>query len=59
MTDTSPTPAIEIANLTKVYKGGKQALDNINLTIRAGRFTACWGRMARASRPPSTSSPGW
>ena len=43
MTDTSPTPAIEIANLTKVYKGGKQALDNINLSIPRGQIYGLLG----------------
>ncbi|WP_192667744.1 ABC transporter ATP-binding protein [Sphingobium sp. OAE613] len=46
MTDTpqaAPTPAIEITNLTKVYKGGKQALDNISLTIPRGQIYGLLG----------------
>ena len=49
MTDTAPSPApapqaaIEITNLSKVYKGGKQALDNINLTIPRGQIYGLLG----------------
>ncbi|MEV4936054.1 ABC transporter ATP-binding protein [Sphingobium sp. LMA1-1-1.1] len=49
MTDTAPPPApapqaaIEITNLSKVYKGGKQALDNINLTIPRGQIYGLLG----------------
>ena len=49
MTDTAPSPApapqaaIEITSLSKVYKGGKQALDNINLTIPRGQIYGLLG----------------
>ncbi|WP_176597508.1 MULTISPECIES: ABC transporter ATP-binding protein [Sphingobium] len=47
MTDTAPSPtpqaAIEITNLTKVYKGGKKALDNINLSIPRGQIYGLLG----------------
>jgi ABC-2 type transport system ATP-binding protein len=42
MTDT-PAPAIEISNLTKVYKGGKRALDGINLSIPRGQIYGLLG----------------
>jgi ABC-2 type transport system ATP-binding protein len=42
MTDT-PAPAIEITNLTKVYKGGKRALDGINLSIPRGQIYGLLG----------------
>ena len=41
MTDSpppAPPPAIAIRNLTKVYKGGKRALDGINLSIPRGQI---------------------
>jgi len=47
MTDTPSVPAasaaIEITNLTKVYKGGKRALDNISLTIPRGQIYGLLG----------------
>lgn len=43
MTQTPPPPAIEISNLTKVYKGGKRALDNINLSIPRGQIYGLLG----------------
>jgi ABC-2 type transport system ATP-binding protein len=44
MTNTvPPQPAIEIRNLTKVYKGGKRALDDINLTIPRGQIYGLLG----------------
>lgn len=44
MTDTPlPPPAIEITNLTKVYKGGKRALDNISLSIPRGQIYGLLG----------------
>ncbi|KEQ53087.1 ABC transporter ATP-binding protein [Sphingobium chlorophenolicum] len=47
MTDTAPSPApqaaIEITNLTKVYKGGKRALDNISLSIPRGQIYGLLG----------------
>ena len=42
MTD-APAPAIEIRNLTKVYKGGKRALDGINLSIPRGKIYGLLG----------------
>lgn len=42
MTD-SPTAAIEIRDLTKVYKGGKRALDGIDLTIPRGQIYGLLG----------------
>ncbi|NML09742.1 ABC transporter ATP-binding protein [Sphingobium sp. AR-3-1] len=42
MTD-SPAPAIQISNLTKVYKGGKRALDGINLSIPRGQIYGLLG----------------
>ncbi|WP_294133301.1 ABC transporter ATP-binding protein [Sphingobium sp.] len=42
MTDT-PAPAIEITNLTKVYKGGKRALDGISLSIPRGQIYGLLG----------------
>jgi ABC-2 type transport system ATP-binding protein len=42
MTD-APAPAIEIRNLTKVYKGGKRALDGINLSIPRGQIYGLLG----------------
>ena len=42
MTDTH-APAIEITNLTKVYKGGKRALDGINLSIPRGQIYGLLG----------------
>ncbi|MDX3900712.1 MAG: ABC transporter ATP-binding protein [Sphingobium sp.] len=45
MTD-SPTPsvaAIEIRDLTKVYKGGKRALDNVSLSIPRGQIYGLLG----------------
>ncbi len=42
MTD-SPTAAIEITNLTKVYAGGKRALDNISLSIPRGQIYGLLG----------------
>ncbi|WP_420144547.1 ABC transporter ATP-binding protein [Sphingobium sp.] len=42
MTDTA-TPAIEIRNLTKVYKGGKRALQGIDLTIPRGQIYGLLG----------------
>ena len=43
MTDTPPPPAIEISNLTKVYKGGKRALDAISLSIPRGQIYGLLG----------------
>lgn len=42
MTDT-PAPAIQITDLTKVYAGGKRALDGINLTIPRGQIYGLLG----------------
>ena len=42
MTD-STTAAIEIRNLTKVYKGGKRSLDGIDLTIPRGQIYGLLG----------------
>ena len=42
MTETTQA-AIEITNLTKVYAGGKRALDNINLTIPRGQIYGLLG----------------
>jgi ABC-2 type transport system ATP-binding protein len=42
MTD-APQAAIEIRNLTKVYKGGKRALDGINLSIPRGQIYGLLG----------------
>ncbi|WP_188065446.1 ABC transporter ATP-binding protein [Sphingobium sp. KCTC 72723] len=42
MTD-STTAAIEIRDLTKVYKGGKRALDGIDLTIPRGQIYGLLG----------------
>ncbi|MBV2147975.1 ABC transporter ATP-binding protein [Sphingobium sp. AS12] len=42
MTDTH-APAIEITKLTKVYKGGKRALDGINLSIPRGQIYGLLG----------------
>ncbi len=35
--------AIEIKNLTKVFPGGKRAVDNVSLTIKEGEFFALLG----------------
>ncbi|HKY82081.1 MAG TPA: ABC transporter ATP-binding protein [Sphingobium sp.] len=43
MSDTSPPPAIEISNLSKVYKGGKRALDDISLSIPRGQIYGLLG----------------
>ncbi|WP_336974101.1 ABC transporter ATP-binding protein [Sphingobium aromaticiconvertens] len=44
MTDSSTSPAaIEIRDLTKVYKGGKRALDNISLSIPRGQIYGLLG----------------
>ncbi|WP_370308690.1 ABC transporter ATP-binding protein [Sphingobium abikonense] len=44
MTDRpAPQAAIEIRNLTKVYKGGKRALDGIDLTIPRGQIYGLLG----------------
>jgi ABC-2 type transport system ATP-binding protein len=44
MTDSSsPQAAIEIRDLTKVYKGGKRALDNISLSIPRGQIYGLLG----------------
>ena len=44
MTDSpAPQAAIEIRNLTKVYKGGKRALDGIDLTIPRGQIYGLLG----------------
>ncbi|KKW93427.1 ABC transporter ATP-binding protein [Sphingobium chungbukense] len=44
MTDMpQAAPAIEITDLSKVYKGGKRALDNINLTIPRGQIYGLLG----------------
>lgn len=44
MTDSpAPVPAIEITDLTKVYAGGKRALDGINLTIPRGQIYGLLG----------------
>ncbi|MES2175433.1 MAG: ABC transporter ATP-binding protein [Pseudomonadota bacterium] len=39
----APEAAIEIRNLTKVYKGGKRALDGINLSIPRGQIYGLLG----------------
>ncbi|UZW55145.1 ABC transporter ATP-binding protein [Sphingobium sp. JS3065] len=46
MTDTpfpAPQAAIEITNLSKMYKGGKLALDNISLSIPRGQIYGLLG----------------
>ena len=44
MTDSPPPQAaIEIRDLTKVYKGGKRALDNISLSIPRGQIYGLLG----------------
>ena len=43
MTDQPAQAAIEIRDLTKVYKGGKRALDGINLTIPRGQIYGLLG----------------
>lgn len=44
MTDSAPhPPAIEIANLTKMYAGGKLALDDLTLSIPRGQIYGLLG----------------
>ena len=46
MTETpasAPEAAIEIRNLTKIYKGGKRALDGMNLSIPRGQIYGLLG----------------
>jgi ABC-2 type transport system ATP-binding protein len=43
MTDQPAQAAIEIRDLTKVYKGGKRALDGINLSIPRGQIYGLLG----------------
>ncbi|MBU0868668.1 MAG: ATP-binding cassette domain-containing protein, partial [Alphaproteobacteria bacterium] len=46
MTETpasAPEAAIEISNLTKIYKGGKRALDGMNLSIPRGQIYGLLG----------------
>jgi putative ABC transport system ATP-binding protein len=39
----SPTPAVELAGVTKTYPGGVRALDNVSLTVERGTFLAVMG----------------
>ena len=50
MTDQPAQAAIEIRDLTKVYKGGKRALDGINLTIPRGQI---YGLLGPKGMPPA------
>ena len=43
MTQSTAPAAIEISDLTKVYEGGKRALDGINLTIPRGQIYGLLG----------------
>jgi ABC-2 type transport system ATP-binding protein len=43
MTDVAPAPAIELIDLCKTYKGGKQALDNVNLSVPRGKILGLLG----------------
>jgi ABC-2 type transport system ATP-binding protein len=43
MTDAAPEPAIELIDLCKTYKGGKQALDNVNLSVPRGKILGLLG----------------
>ena len=43
MTDAAPEPAIELIDLCKTYKGGKQALDGVNLTVPRGKIFGLLG----------------
>jgi len=43
MTDAAPEPAIELIDLCKTYKGGKQALDKVNLTVPRGQIYGLLG----------------
>jgi ABC-2 type transport system ATP-binding protein len=43
MTDAAPPPAIELIDLCKTYKGGKQALDNVNLSVPRGKILGLLG----------------
>jgi ABC-2 type transport system ATP-binding protein len=39
----APELAVEIAGLSKVYSGGKKALDNVSLTIKRGELFGLLG----------------
>lgn len=41
--DAAPDPAIELADLVKIYKGGKLALDHVNLSIPRGKIFGLLG----------------
>ena len=43
-------PIISVANLSKTYASGFQALKNVNLDIRPGEIFALLGPTARARR---------
>ncbi len=43
-------PVLALSGLSKTF-GGAHALNNVDLTIRPARFTVCWARTGRASRP--------
>lgn len=43
MTDAAPESAIELIDLCKTYKGGKQALDKVNLTVPRGKVFGLLG----------------
>jgi putative ABC transport system ATP-binding protein len=40
---SSPPPAVELRRVTKSYEGSARALDEVDLTIRAGEFVAVTG----------------
>lgn len=42
---------IEISNLSKTYKGGVVALENITFTIGRAVYLAFWGTMVREKQP--------
>lgn len=45
-------PMVEFKNVSKIYPGGKVAVENINLRIERGEFVCLSGPLAVARRRP-------
>jgi ABC-type sugar transport system ATPase subunit len=48
--DAEPVPGIRVQGVTKAYKSGPRAVDDVSLEVRDGEFMVLPGPSAAASR---------